>query len=192
MNLLIKKLKISGIAFCLNANPATGEGFIIKKSAEGGENIMDELVGIYNNIFDEEISKEEIEKIKFDEAAAKEILAILEKYAPDVPEDLLSAWQKLSKLLLAYAKAGYKYPYPAKDEGKEGEIKKGGDPWPSLGNAGGPDAIMTLTKLAYLFKNELAGVKIDEHGNLHKLGKKRGIEGSGDDPDLEDHWKSLG
>lgn len=184
VNLRIKKLS-------LVTSPASRCVWIIKKSNGGGT--MEELLEIYNNIFNEEITQEEISKAEFSAASAKEVLTILGKYVEDVPDELVSAWKKLSKLLIGFAEAGYKYPEKSQvDEFVSGIEKSKKDPWPSMGMAG-QSLSEFVQKVEYLLKDDLSSLQITKDG-IKTLGQKTGIESSrgGSKSDPNDRWPSLG
>lgn len=186
VNLRIKKLS-------LVTSPASRCVWIIKKSNEGGN--MEELLEIYNNIFNEEITQEEISKAEFSAAAAKDILKVLGKYSDDFPEELLEVSKKLSQLLIGFA--GYGIPYPEKkdDEFSSG-IEKSKDRWKSLGMVGDQSELSQfIQKVQYILGDKLEKLHIEKDGTVHSLGVPTRIEGhvgGGGKLDPSDKWPSFG
>lgn len=184
VNLHIKKLS-------LVTSPASRSVWIIRKSNGGG--IMEELLDIYNDIFDEEITQEEISKAEFSAAGAKDILKVLGKYSDDFPEELLEASKKLSKLLIGFAGYGYKYPEKKGDEFSG--IEKSKDKWKSLGMTGDQSELSQfIQKVSYILQDDLSALRITKDGEIKSLGQKKGIEGHGGGGELDptDKWPSFG
>lgn len=187
VDLCIEKLSIV-------TSPASRCVWLIKKSDEGGN--MEELLDIYNNIFDEELTEDEISKAEFTATTAKEVLTILGKYVDDVPDELVAAWKKISKLLVKFVGYGAgKYPYPEKEPEKK--IEKSKDKWKSLGMTGNEsDLTEFVQKVQFILGDKLEHLRVEKDGTVHSLGEKTGLEGrkGGGPSDLDpnDRWPSLG